>query len=80
MSAGKVSPQQILTPYVLYFAFAAACFIYGGLILSGLLDPAQEAQPPLTDLPVPMIAVFAAVAVCSATAALLVALRLRPRR
>lgn len=45
-------------PYILYGAFVFACFVYGGLIASGLLDAAVS---PL-ELPVPLFLIFGALA------------------
>lgn len=43
-------------PYILYGAFVFSCFIYGGLIASGLL---REAVGPVAlELPVPLFVIF----------------------
>lgn len=80
MPDGKVTSQQLLIPYILYFAFAFACFLYGGLILSGILDPAESAQSPIQGLPVPLSVIFAAMSVSSVAAALIVGRVLEPPR
>lgn len=43
-------------PYILYGAFVSSCFIYGGLIASGLLR--EAAGNVSLDLPVPLFVIF----------------------